>query len=263
MERMDSNDQPKTQIAVCEKHGEFEQSSHTIPMFKRPILSQCPKCSEEQKAEAEQREKAQEELKRQIRLREKLGAAAVPRRFESKCFSEYVTDTPEKKAALEKCKAYADNFRENYRVGRNLILIGSPGTGKTHLAAALANYLNHETNYTAAYRTIGGVLQSIKETYNGDGRETEGSIIAGLKSVDLLVLDEIGATRESPSDFELSTIFAIINGSYEDEMPTVIISNLSADGLTQAMGDRCVDRLREGSPVVVQFKWESVRRGIV
>jgi DNA replication protein DnaC len=263
MERMDSNDQNKTQIAVCEKHGEFEQSSRTLPMFKRPILSQCPKCSEEQKAESEQRERAQEEQKRQIRLRQKLGAAAVPRRFESKCFSQYVTDTPEKKAALEKCRAYADNFRENHRVGRNLILIGSPGTGKTHLAAALANYLTHETNYTAAYRTIGGVLQSIKETYNSDGRETEGSIIAGLKSVDLLVLDEIGATRESPSDFELSTIFAIINGRYENEMPTVIISNLAADGLTQAMGDRCVDRLREGSPVVVQFKWESVRRGIV
>ncbi len=260
---MDSNDQNKTQIAVCEKHGEFEQSSRTLPMFKRPILSLCPKCSEEQREQAERRERGQEELDRQIRLRKKLGAAAVPRRFETKSFSEYVTDTSEKKAALEKCKAYADNFRENLRVGRNLILIGSPGTGKTHLAAALANHLNHETNYTAAYRTIGGVLQAIKETYNGDGRETEGSIIAGLKSVDLLVLDEIGATRESPSDFELSTIFAIINGRYEDEKPTVIISNLAADGLTQAMGDRCVDRLREGSPVVVQFKWESVRRNIV
>jgi DNA replication protein DnaC len=264
MAPLDSNQDMDVQIAtaVCEKHGEFEQKSFQIPMFKRRTLSRCPTCEAEQKAADEESARRQAELIRQIRLHEKLGSAAVPKRFEGKRFADYQCDTPEKTAALEKCMAYADNFKDNFQAGRNLILIGSPGTGKTHLGTSIANRLNHNTGHTAAYRTIGGVLQAIKETFNGDGRESEGSIIAGLTSVDLLVLDEIGATREMPSDFELSTIFAIINGRYEQQLPTVIISNLSAEALTQAMGDRCVDRLREGSPVVVQFKWESARRGI-
>jgi len=248
--------------AVCEKHGEFEQKSFQIPMFKKRTYSHCPECEAERKAEDEKRQRMQEDLIRQIRLREKLGAAAVPKRFDGKRFDDYQCDTPEKTAALGKCKAYAESFKENFDVGRNLILIGTPGTGKTHLGTAIANYLNRETGYTAAYRTIGGVLQAIKQTFNSNEGECEAGIINGLAGVDLLVLDEIGATREAPSDFELSTIFAIINGRYESELPTVIISNLSAEALTQAMGDRCVDRLREGSPVVVQFKWESARRGI-
>ena len=261
---MDSNPDMDIQIAaaVCEKHGEFQQKSFQIPMFKKRSYSHCPECEGERKAAEDERHRIQEDLTRRIRLREKLGSAAVPKRFEGKRFDDYVCDTPEKTAALGKCKTYAEGFKDNFGVGRNLILIGTPGTGKTHLGTAIANYLNHETGYTAAYRTIGGVLQAIKQTFSSNEGECESGIINGLTSVDLLVLDEIGATREAPSDFELSTIFAIINGRYESELPTVIISNLSAEALTQAMGDRCVDRLREGSPVVVQFKWESARRGI-
>lgn len=259
---MDSNQEIQIATAVCEKHGEFEQKSFQIPMFKKRMLSRCPACEAEQKAEEDKRQKMQDDLVRQIRLREKLGSAAVPKRFEDKSFDGYLCGTPEKTAALDKCKAYADAFKDNFAAGRNLILIGTPGTGKTHLGTSIANHLNHNTGYTAAYRTIGGVLQAIKQTFSSNEGESEASIINGLTGVDLLVLDEIGATREAPSDFELSTIFAIINGRYESELPTVIISNLSAEALTQAMGDRCLDRLREGSPVVVQFKWESARRGI-
>jgi DNA replication protein DnaC len=66
-------------------------------------------------------------------------------------------------------------------------------------------------------------------------------------------------SKEQPSDFELTTLFAIINGRYEQMRPTVVISNLSGDQLPLAMGERCVDRLREGGGVVVPFDWESQR----
>lgn len=260
---MRSDQEIKTTKAMCEKHGEFDQKEHVMPFMKSPIRSRCPACQQVEKDEREESERRQDEIKRSIALRSKLGMAAIPKRFETKAFCEYVADTPEKKGALESCVQYAESFKENHAAGKNMLLIGTPGTGKTHLGVAVANFLNHETRYTAAYRTIGGVLQSIKETYGGDGHESEGKIIAGLTSVDLLVLDEIGATKENPSDFELSTIFAIINGRYESELPTVIISNLAPDGLAKAMGERCVDRLREGSPVVVQLKWKSARRGIL
>jgi DNA replication protein DnaC len=256
------DNQAQAQVAVCETHGEFKAVMVDNPMLKRRLLSPCPGCAEQKRADAERRDREMAEMGRQIAMREKLRVAGVPNRFDGKSFGDYIADTPEKQAVLEKCRGYADNFRENYRAGRNLILIGTPGTGKTHLASAVANQVNRETPCTAAYRTIGGILQSIKNTYGGNGKESEGDIVSRLVSVDLLVLDEIGATREKPSDFELSVIFSIINGRYENEMPTVIVSNLAADGLTQAIGDRCADRLREGSPVVVQLKWPSARRGI-
>ncbi|MNJ76306.1 DNA replication protein DnaC [compost metagenome] len=66
-------------------------------------------------------------------------------------------------------------------------------------------------------------------------------------------------SKEQPSDFELTTLFSIINGRYEQLRPTVVISNLGADQLPVAMGERCVDRLREGNLIVVPFDWESQR----
>lgn len=41
--------------------------------------------------------------------------------------------------------------------------------------------------------------------------------------------------------------------------PTVIISNLDGKALPSAMGERCVDRLREGGVIVIPFEWESQR----
>jgi DNA replication protein DnaC len=84
-------------------------------------------------------------------------------------------------------------------------------------------------------------------------------ILSGLITPSLLVLDEIGVSKETPSDFELTTIFTIINGRYEQMRPTVIISNLDGKSLPSAMGERCVDRLREGGVIVIPFEWESQR----
>ena len=140
-----------------------------------------------------------------------------------------------------------------------MVLIGKPGTGKTHLGVAIANELLHKTSRTAVYRTVGAVLQAIKATFDRKSELSESDILSSLINPDLLVLDEIGVSKEQPSDFELTTLFAIINGRYEREAPTVIISNLGAGELGRAMGDRCVDRLREGGLIVVPFEWESQR----
>ena len=74
-----------------------------------------------------------------------------------------------------------------------------------------------------------------------------------------VILDEIGASKEKPSDFELATLFTIINSRYEEMRPTVIVTNLPPKELPAAIGDRCVDRLRENGGIVLGFDWESAR----
>ena len=74
---------------------------------------------------------------------------------------------------------------------------------------------------------------------------------------DLLVIDEVGA--QFGSDTEKLFIFDIIDGRYQDMKPTILISNLDIAGIKDVIGERCVDRLREGGGSMIAFNWESSR----
>lgn len=249
---------PQQVTGVCEDHGQFPQQINVI--FGREFKTGCPECSRIRNEEEAARKEAQEAQALRMRMAEKLGAALIPKRFAGKTFDGYIADTAEQKKALKTCARYAAEFKQIAAAGRCLLLLGKPGTGKTHLSVAIANQIMATSSATAVYRTIGSVLQAIKATFNDSSTDqSESKILASLISPSLLILDEIGVSKEKPSDFELTTLFAIINGRYEELRPTVIVSNLDAKALSTAIGERCADRLREGGVIVIPFEWESQR----
>lgn len=244
---------PQKTTGVCQDHGQFSQTVNVI--FGKVFKTGCPECMRIAKEEEAERAKIHERYELSV----KLGSALIPKRFTDKTLNGYNAESPEQKEALRICRKYVDKFTEISETGRCLLMLGKPGTGKTHLAVAIANELMRKTAATAVYRTVGSILHDIRSTYGGGTERTEGMILSGLIAPSLLVLDEIGVSKENPSDFELTTLFAIINGRYEQMRPTVIISNLDGKSLPSAMGERCVDRLREGGVIVIPFEWESQR----
>lgn len=243
------------QTATCEHHGEFEQ--RVTKIMGREFKGICPACHTEAKEKEEKRERELKEWEARRRIEAKLGAAMIPLRFADRTFESYKAATPQQQKALDTCMDYAANFEAHAKAGRCLLMFGKPGTGKTHLAASIANDVNGFTGKTAVYRTVGGILQSLKATYSSGSAHTEKQIMDGLTTPDLLIIDEIGATK--PTDFELATLFAIVNARYEQILPTAIVSNLMPAELAGAMGERCVDRLREGGAIALVFDWESAR----
>lgn len=242
---------------TCEKHGEFQ--GKVAEIMGRQFRSGCPECSRARQAEEAAVEAEAKARGERDRLQRKLGSAMIPTRFAEKSFADYQAGTPKQQKALAVCQEYAEHFHEHFQAGRCLMLLGKPGTGKTHLGAAIANDIVRNTSALAVYRTVGGLLQYIKGSYDRDAEYTEAEAFKSLVTPHLLVLDEVGATK--PTEFELATLFAIINGRYEELRPTVVISNLPPKELPSAIGDRCVDRLREGGGIVVGFDWESARGG--
>ena len=248
----------------CDIHGEYIANLYSFGG--RQHESPCPICFDLQlkKEQEEERERIAAEYKKakiaadQLRMEQKTGAARIPKRFQNKTFADYIAETPQQQRALEACRDYAHNFSDNLAAGRCLILSGNVGTGKTHLAAAIADYIVRETEYTAVFSSLHSILQAIKSTYGSDAQGTEGEVLKLFTSPDLLIIDEVGATKSS--EFELATIFAIINTRYENNLPTVVITNLEAAGLKKAIGDRCTDRFREGGGRAIAFNWESKRK---
>ncbi|WP_256806475.1 ATP-binding protein [Pseudomonas kurunegalensis] len=251
------------QPAECEKHGAYEQKV-TI-LLGKALRSLCPECARIAKEEREARAEAEQALNVRLAISRKLGDSLIPKRFADRSLSNYKAEHKGQAEALRFCRHYVKTFGNEQDPksirgsGRCMVLLGKPGTGKTHLGAGMANDLMRSTSHSAVYRTVGSILQAIRATYDRSSEATEASILASLIEPSLLVLDEVGVSKEQPSDFELTTLFAIINGRYEQVKPTVVISNLDGSQLPMAMGERCVDRLREGGMIVVPFEWESHR----
>ncbi|MHC8299591.1 ATP-binding protein [Pseudomonas sp. ZS1P83] len=247
----------RIQPADCDTHGEFEQKIFSV--IGRELKTGCPECSRIAQEATDESERQSKSLMLRMAMERKLGSALIPKRFAGKTFEGYVATTAEQQKALNTCRRYAAEFSQIAESGRCLLLLGKPGTGKTHLSVAIANEIMARSSATAVYRTVGSVLQAIRATYDRTSEQSESQILSSLISPSLLVLDEIGVSKEKPSDFELTTLFAIINGRYEEQRPTVIVSNLDAKALPAAIGERCADRLREGGVIVIPFEWESQR----
>ncbi|MCU1717337.1 ATP-binding protein [Pseudomonas sp. 5P_3.1_Bac2] len=234
------------QAAHCETHGEY-----LAVLIKAGGLSGCPVCA------ADKRDMEELERKRsQFRARQH-ELARIPKRFIDKTFDNFEASSLGQKVAYEAVAEYVDNFSKHRREGRCMLLLGRVGTGKTHLAAAATSFLINQCMVRAIYRTVGNVISDIKATFRDKSGDSEARIMRELIEADLLVLDEVGATKQS--EFELATLFSIINGRYEQCRPMVIVSNLSPAELDDALGARCVDRIRENGCIGVAFEWESAR----
>ncbi|MDF2947599.1 MAG: hypothetical protein K0S51_2278 [Bacillales bacterium] len=141
---------------------------------------------------------------------------------------------------------YVKNFLENPDKRYNLVLLGNPGTGKTHLATAIARTIK-DKGFLVGYITTGALLAKIKATYQQGASKTEESILNDLGKFDLLILDDIGSEARSTDEFDWSKnkLFEIVNKRIGK--PTIYTSNLNEKYLPTAIGERVFSRLHNNT----------------
>jgi len=238
-----------TEDRVCDQHGPYVAQKFKFGW------TPCAQCMEaRQQAEDEERRRRDEAERAQARLRRLFDRAAIPPRFEDRSLDNYIAELPGQQKALAAAKQYAATFDESE--GVSLIFCGGVGSGKTHLAAGIAKELMNRYR-SALFMSVMGAVRSVKDTWR-NSEVSEGEALQNLIDPDLLILDEVGV--QFGSDTEKLILFEIINGRYENRRSTIIISNLAIENLTEYLGERVVDRLREGGGKLVVFDWPSYRR---
>lgn len=237
------------QAYTCPSHGEYRGRPWTLTgAWHDP---ECPRCADERvAAEDEQRRQAEEQARLQVLLR-----AGIPMRFVDATLEGYEAQTPEQRRALKVVRRYVERFADRRKVGGSLSLLGCTGTGKTHLACALAIAVRDQ-GWRVRYTDVLSLLHEIRATYT-TRRETEEQVVHRYVTPDLLVLDEIGVQRGT--DDERATLHHVLDQRYLAMRPTVVVGNVDLAGLTAYLGERAVSRLHEAGGLVVPFDWDDHR----
>lgn len=237
----------------CKVHGMYE--AQYFRLGERWLGGYCPRCE----AESAARKVAEHnEQSRQQRLEQRLRHAEIPPRFAGATLEAY--DPPTERAAKIRgaCQRYVERFPQHAETGAGLLLCGRVGTGKTHLACGIVRGVIEQHGVTARYTTVTKLVRSVRDTYAPGSTDTEGGVIRALVGLDLLVIDECGV--QSGSTHEHNTLFEVMDERYAAMRPTILATNLPVDELAGVLGDRVIDRVREGGAVMT-FDWSSYRGG--
>lgn len=127
----------------------------------------------------------------------------------------------------------------------SLTLEGPTGTGKTHLAiGAIFDAWTRHRAFGQFWPVI-DLLERFRRTMQGDrAQETSEQIEAALMRVDLLVLDDLGAQRDT--DYASERLFSIIDLRYSRRLATIVTTNVTM----MELPDRVRSRLAHGELAV-------------
>lgn len=175
-----------------------------------PIRCECQKQADDERLNAiheAEKERRREELRR-------IGFASSAYRDKT-----FAADLDPESPASNACRKYCEQWEELKRSNIGLLIYGDVGTGKSFYACCIANEIidrYREQVYVTTIPTLIAALQSF------DNRD---AMLATIESVTLLVLDDLGAERET--SFAEEQLFTIVDHRLLAGKPTIITTNLS------------------------------------
>ena len=137
---------------------------------------------------------------------------------------------------LSSCRRYARNF--NMDAG-NLLLSGSTGLGKTHLALAIGAAVG-EQGYSVCYETAAGLFSKLEKAKFAPSEETIREA-EKLEKCDLLIVDDLGT--EMPSQFVTAALYNLLNTRLLAKRPMIITTNLNVDEAASRYSMQIASRL--------------------
>jgi DNA replication protein DnaC len=143
-------------------------------------------------------------------------------------------------------KDMQDNLERAYRLALDfaqspegwLVLQGSTGCGKTHLAAAIVNF-RYQAGKSALFVVVPEFLDHLRSTFSPESKISYDRLFEQVKTTPLLVLDDFG--EQSTTPWAQEKLYQVINYRYNAKLPTVITTSR----LLEEMEDRISSRMSD------------------
>jgi DNA replication protein DnaC len=139
-----------------------------------------------------------------------------------------------------------ENLKRAYQLARRyaedpqgwLILLGGYGCGKTHLAAAIANY-RVDRGQAVLLVVVPDLLDHLRATFNPESPVGYDERFEAVRNAPLLILDDLGTHSVTPWTQE--KLYQIFNYRYNARLPTVITSNHTLEEIDLRLRSRMSD----------------------
>ncbi|MCL1994650.1 MAG: ATP-binding protein [Defluviitaleaceae bacterium] len=177
-------------------------------------------------------EKEEQEYALQQRVTRVISQSGMAKKFLKCTFENYVAVDGSKKAIKTAALGYAKNFTGQTE---GLFIHGEMGTGKTHIASAIANHLLNQGIAVICMnerQLLGKIKQSFESSRSFDS-DSESQVLKTYETVPLLIIDDMG--KEKVTQWSIATLYAIIDARYEAEKPIVITSNYNLNELVNRL----------------------------
>ncbi|MBA7652053.1 Chromosomal replication initiator protein DnaA [subsurface metagenome] len=143
---------------------------------------------------------------------------------------------PEQRENLEQAFRVALDFSQS--PDGWLVLMGVTGCGKTHLAAAIANY-RLQAGKPALFVVVPEFLDHLRSAFSPESKVSYDQLFETAKNAPLLILDDFG--EQSATPWAQEKLYQVINYRYNARLPTVITTSCSLDEMESRISSRLTD----------------------
>ena len=199
-----------------------------------------------------------------------LTRAKIPERYGYCTFDNFKSHYSGADRSIAAAHIQVRGFADQYPLEtRGLLLTGSIGCGKTHLATSALKWLIEQRGAKGLFCDYRELLRTIQNSYNPQVAATEMEILTPVMNAEVLILDDLGAIR--PSEWVWDTVSLVLNSRYNAVRTTIITTNYpmlppGAGGMKEeTLGDRIGERMRSRLQEmcrVVEMKGDDFRASI-
>lgn len=222
LDRMEEERQPgegeylgEDGLLHCSKCREPVQCRITI--WDRPKIVRC--ICDCRRKELEAQKQREEELAREMRIRQ-LKANGI----QEKHLLDWRFESAEDNKDIQRARKYVEQWQKVKANNLGLLLWGDVGTGKSFMAACIANALLERgtpvlmTNFSKILNQMGALYSDERYQY-----------IASFSNYSLLIIDDLGIERNT--EYALEQVYAVIDERYKSGLPVIITTNMTVNEL--------------------------------
>lgn len=251
---------PEYRDMVCACGETFEQSKvRCMTLWMPQFCSACRDRQAEDVAEARRlRLVADAARQREERVRRSLESLAIRPKYAAATVANFaVHGNAEDMAAQGRVLQLVRRYLAEWpNVEPILAMIGHPGTGKGHLAWAIAKDVAGTHGASVQVVKLADMVRRLRATWRKDG-ESEEDVLAFYRRQGLLVIDEV-STHAFYGQNVHQHLYDVLDDRLEHQRPTILTSNENDEGLAAILRPALWDRLHDGGGAL-EFTWGSWR----